>query len=132
MPASRGIMGPRNLSLVLTPHARLLLEESDDAPPLSEAPAQRLEHAFGRGHGHGLLQLGAAEVQTAMPAIFVYWREFASRYVIVLRTLAALPAKPPPVPEDLNTLLSSAPLMKGAEYLTASALESLWIDIDAA
>jgi non-specific serine/threonine protein kinase len=110
----------------------LLLEESDDAPPLVDEVAQRLEGAFAQGPGHGLLQLGAAEVQTALPPVFVYWREFSSRYIIALRTLAELPPKSPPVPEDVFTIASTAPLMKGEEYLTPSVLQSLWIDIDTA
>src|SRR5262249_35044472 len=122
----------RKLSLILTPHGRLLLEESDDAPPLVDEAAQRLESAFAQGPGPGLLQLGAAEVQTALPPVFVYWREFSSRYIIALRTLAELPPKSPPVPEDVFTLASTAPLMKGEEYLTPSVLQSLWIDIDTA
>jgi non-specific serine/threonine protein kinase len=122
----------RKLSLILTPHGRLLLEESDDAATLPEEVAQRLESAFAQAAGHGLLQLGAAEVQTSLPPVFVYWREFSSRYIVALRTLAELPAQPPPVPEDVFTLASSAPLMKGEEYLTPSVLKSLWIDIDAA
>ncbi len=72
----------RKLSLVLTPHGRLVLEESDDAPPLSDEAAERLERAFGRGVGHGLVQLGAAEVQTALSPVFVYWREYSARYII--------------------------------------------------
>src|SRR5215471_21605004 len=101
----------RKLSLILTPNGRLHLEESDDAAPLSEEVARRLESAFAQGTGHGLLQLGAAEVQTALPPVFVYWREFSSRYIIALRTLAELPPKPPAVPEDISALASSAPMM---------------------
>src|SRR5947207_1250339 len=123
---------PRKLSLILTPHGRLVLEETDDAAPLAEDLAQRLEGAFAEGTGHGLLQLGAAEVQTALPPVFVYWREFSSRYIIALRTLAELPPRLPAVSEDILTLASSAPLMKGEEYLTPSVLQSLWTDIDAA
>src|SRR5215471_14523654 len=122
----------RKLSLILTPHGRLLLEESDDATPLPEEVAQRLESAFAQGAGHGLLQLGAAEVQTSLPPVFVYWREFSSRYIVALRTLGELPPKPPPVPEDVFTLASSAPMMRGEEYLTPSVLQSFWIEIDAA
>ena len=40
----------------LTPHGRLLLVASDDAPPLDDAVARRLIDAFERGAGHGLLQ----------------------------------------------------------------------------
>jgi hypothetical protein len=57
---------------------------SDDAPALAPEVAERLEVAFARGSGHGLLQLGAGEVGTALPPIFGYWREFGARYVTAL------------------------------------------------
>jgi non-specific serine/threonine protein kinase len=58
----------------------------DDAIALDAVVAKRLQTAFARGAGHGLLQLGAGEVGTALPAVFSYWREFAGRYVTVLCT----------------------------------------------
>jgi hypothetical protein len=48
--------------LRLTPHGRLVLAHSDEAPPLDPALAERLPQAFARGAGYGLLRLGAAEV----------------------------------------------------------------------
>ena len=52
-----------SLTPVLTPHGHLLLAQADDAPELPEAVSERLQRAFARGHGHGLLQLGAGEVK---------------------------------------------------------------------
>jgi hypothetical protein len=52
-----------------------------DAPYSDPALAQRLRNAFDRGTGHGLLQLGADEVGTALPPVFSYWREFSASYV---------------------------------------------------
>ena len=124
---------------ILTPHGRLLLDETEDSnSPLAPDLARRLHDAFARGHGHGLLQLGAAEVQTAMPAVFAYWREFASRYVVAIRTLPdldgsrRLPPIAPPPSADLAAIVFAAPAMKGAEYLSTSVLELLWADLDAA
>jgi non-specific serine/threonine protein kinase len=37
------------------------------APALPADLSRRLEDCFARGSGHGLLQLGAAEVETALP-----------------------------------------------------------------
>lgn len=62
------------LAPVLTPHGRLHLAPADEAVPLDPALGARLEAAFARSSGHGLLQLGAAEVQTALPPVFAYWR----------------------------------------------------------
>jgi superfamily II DNA or RNA helicase len=123
---------------ILTPHGRLLLENRDDAPSLEPDIAERLKNAFSRGHGHGLLQLGAVEVRTAMPAVFVYWREFSSNYLVAVRTLPnlqgahAAPTIAPPPHADLARLVFAAPAMTGAEYLSVSVLESLWTDLDAA
>src|SRR6058998_1024507 len=75
------------LAPLLTPHGRLTLEPAEDALPLAEDVAGRLSAAFARGHGHGLLQLGAGEVKTALAPAIAYWREFASRFVVAVCAL---------------------------------------------
>ena len=72
---------------ILTPHGRLLLAPVDDAPALAPDLSRRLQQAFARGHGHGLLQLGAGEVGTALSPVLGYWREFGARYVTAVCTL---------------------------------------------
>src|SRR5262245_25128818 len=68
-----------------------------------------------------------------MPAVFAYWREFASRYVVAVRTLPNLPPSIPAPPEtELQPLVLAPPVMTGGEYLSASVLESLWFVIDTA
>src|SRR5262245_62490233 len=121
------------LAPVLTPHGRLFLEPTDDiGATLAPELALRLKTAFDRGHGHGLLQLGVAEVETAMPAVFSYWREFASSYAVAIRTIPDIVARKdvstiaPPPSSDLAALVFAAPAMKGAEYLSVAVLESLW------
>jgi len=69
------------LTLRLTPHGRLVLATADDAPELEAARARRIERAFARGTGHGLLLLGAAEVGSVLPPVFAYWRELGARHV---------------------------------------------------
>ncbi len=126
------------LSPVLTPHGRLLLAESDDAPALPPELSQRLQEAFERGSGHGLLQLGAGEVGTVLPPVFGYWRDLGARYVTAVCTLPdvdagrALAPIPPLPTQALDSLTSSVPPMTGAEYVTWSVLEALWDAIDAA
>jgi non-specific serine/threonine protein kinase len=130
-----------HLAPLLTPHGRLLLAQVEDAPVLAEDVAKRLYHSFERGHGHGLLQLGAGEVRTVLPPVFGYWRDFASRYVTAICTLppvAELGAErtlqqvPLPSTDELESLAAAPPPMTGAEYLTAPVLQSLWNDIDEA
>ena len=73
---------------VLTPQGHLVLAPTDEARTLPDNLQERLEVAFERGAGHGLLELGIREVGTALPAEFAYWRDFAGRYVTTLCTSA--------------------------------------------
>jgi len=75
---------------VLTPHGHLILSEDRDASALEPELARRLQNAFARGSGHGLLQLGASEVGVALPPVLSYWREFGARYVTALCTRSVL------------------------------------------
>ena len=127
------------LAPVLTPHGRLLLAQVEAAPALPPDVSRRLYEAFARGHGHGLFQLGAGEVGTALPPVLGYWREFGARYVTAVCTLPntgerdePVPAIPSPPSGDLESLASAAPPMTGAEYLTASVLQALWDALDTA
>jgi non-specific serine/threonine protein kinase len=119
----------------LTPHGRLLLVPSDDTPAMDPVLGERLRRAFDRGAGHGLLQLGAGEVGQVLPPVFSYWRELGGRFVTALCTRPGSDehrADIPPPPEDVETLAAAAPVMPGAEYLTAGVLLSLWAEIGAA
>jgi hypothetical protein len=116
---------------ILTPQGHLLLAPAAEGPPLPADLQQRLSDSFERGAGHGLLQLGAGEIGTALPATFSFWREFGARYVTALCTTAGAGIATPSV-EDLAALANSAPPMAGAEYLTAAVLSSLWTNLDSA
>ncbi len=70
-----------SLSPALTRHGVLHVVPSSDAAPLDPALAQRITTAFARNAGHGLVQLGAAEVDGVLPPAFGYFRELAQRYV---------------------------------------------------
>ena len=141
-PKDRPVTMPR-LGLRLTPRRHILLEAAEDAPVLDDRIAERLADAFARGTGHGLLQLGAGEVGQALSPAFVWWRDFAARYVGALCLLApgaaseapsspVLPAVPPPTDGEIATLVLTAPMMPGAEYLNADVLLALWDELGAA
>ena len=123
------------IGLRLTPHGRLVVENQDDAPGIDHATSIRLTEAFARGTGHGLVRLGAAEVGQTLPPVFVWWRDFAARYIGSLclhasGTKAKDSRKPPSVPAptaaELSSLVLTAPMMAGAEYLTQDVLAALW------
>ena len=131
-------MSSLSFAPVVTPHGRLTLVQAHEGPTLDPGLAGRLQSAFARGSGHGLLQLGAGEVGTALPPILSFWRELGARYVTALCTLPDAEERgakvhvPAPPEEELEPLASAAPPMTGAEYLTAAALIGLWEEINAA
>ncbi|HYS06687.1 MAG TPA: DEAD/DEAH box helicase [Candidatus Dormibacteraeota bacterium] len=134
--------------MFVTPQGRLGLEPGDTAPPFDREAAERLESAFARGPGHGLLQLGAGEIGTALPPVLSFWRDLGARYVTALCTLPeaaqgdlarqdlagkVAPARPAPPPEEeIEPMAEAAPPMTGTEYVTAGLLRDLWGAIDTA
>src|SRR5438067_10682786 len=73
-------------ALCLTPHGRLVIIYDAGAQQLYAGLAERLQLAFERGSGHGLLLLGANEAGTTLPPVFAWWREFGARYLTSLCT----------------------------------------------
>jgi non-specific serine/threonine protein kinase len=85
---------------------------------------------FEGGSGHGLLRLGLEQAGAALEPDLAYWRDFAVRYVAALCVHGQGVAPPPD--EELERVVSAAPPMTGAEYLTVEVLRNLWREIDAA
>src|SRR2546425_3306803 len=131
-------MSSLSFAPVVTPHGRLTLGQAHEGPTLDPGLAERLQSAFARGSGHGLLKLGAGEVGTVLPPILSFWRELGTRYVTALCTLPDAEERgakvhvPAPPEEELEPLASAAPPMTGAEYLTAAVLHGLWEELNAA
>lgn len=134
------------LGLRLTPHGHLVLEHAEDAPGMDETGAARLIEAFARGTGPGLVQLGAGEVGQVLPPELGWWRGFAARYVTALclhmpsapedasspparPAASALPDVTAPDAADLASLVLTAPMMPGSEYLLPDVLLALWAEM---
>jgi non-specific serine/threonine protein kinase len=129
------------LAPVLTPHGLLALMPStgveQETRALERECGIRLEKAFARGCGHGLLSLGADEVGTTLPPTLSYWRKFAARYVTALCSLPGIgerskPPVPTPADGELETMAAAVPPMTGAEYLSTEVLDKLWRLTDSA
>ena len=122
------------LGLRLTPQGHLVPEEAENSPDLEEKTAARLVEAFSQGSGHGLMRLGAGEVGQALPPVLVWWRDFAVRYVggLCLQSSDTAFTVPPPDGGELATLVLTAPMMPGAEYLNQEVLTALWEEMGAA
>jgi non-specific serine/threonine protein kinase len=124
-----------NLGVVITPGGRLQVgEDPESLPELSETTAAALQEAFERSTAHGLVLLASHELESALPAGFVYWRGLARRFFQAVcqegeagfekwKSIAA------PSDDELEQLVSDAPPMRGLEYLTAALLKSLWSEL---
>ena len=137
--ATAGMLaGGRNLALALSPRGRLALKPTPDAIELEPALAARLEQAFARGSGHGLLALGADEVGAALSPSNAFWRTFGARYVTGVCALdeavkgAGASAMPAPSDAELASMIDNAPPFLGGEYLAPCVLADLWREIDGA
>jgi non-specific serine/threonine protein kinase len=129
------------LAPLLTPHGLLALVPSADtveeAPALEPTRGARLQRAFSRGSGHGLLALGIDEIGTTLPPTLSYWRKLGARYVTALCALPGMgergkPPVPLPAVRELDAMIAAVPPMTGAEYLTAEVLGELWRGMDQA
>jgi len=123
---------------ILTPHGSLILADAGDALALEAERGARLQQAFARGPGHGVLSLGIDEIGAALPPVLSYWRDLGTHYVTALCALPGIGetgTKPPvPLPGDsmLDRMAAAVPPMTGAEYLTSAVLADLWQHLDAA
>ncbi|HTW42744.1 MAG TPA: SNF2 helicase-associated domain-containing protein, partial [Solirubrobacteraceae bacterium] len=95
---------------------------------MEDAVAARLEAAFARGAGHGLLQLGLAEARSRLPADLAFWRGLAMGFVAAC-CRAGETSPPEPSGEELARLAGEAPPMRGGEYLDATGLAALWREL---
>ena len=119
------------VALSLTPRGHLRLQADPEAAPLPADLRQRVADAFTRGAGHGLLELGAREVGTVLPATFGWWRDLGTRFVTALCATPDATADSEikvaaPDEEVLARLVLDAPPMAGAEYLSTEVLAALW------
>jgi len=129
--------GLSGLAIGLTPSRALVLRAAPDADPLDSAVATRIESAFARGAGHGLLHLGAAEVDTPLPPGIAFWRDLGRAFVARLCAMPEAEASRRhlkvefPEPE-IQALAAGAPPMAGGEYLDIPALAGCWEAMSAA
>ena len=122
---------------MLTPAGALALREAADADPIEAAAAKRIRAAFEAGSGHGLLHLGAAEVETLLPPGLAFWRDLGRAFVAHLCAQPDIEASRKrlrvPFPEaEIAALAAAAPPMEGGEYLNTERLASLWEAVNAA
>ena len=137
-PSSSPPSDPAVLAIAVTPRGHLHLEwlpgaVSGPAPPV----AARIEAAFARGAGAGVLHLGAAEPATPLPASLAFFRDLGRLFVTSLSRMPDAEERRAnleiPTPADeLAARPAAAPPLTGLEYLTLEVLEALWRELNAA
>jgi hypothetical protein len=126
------------LGLALFPGGSLHLDpEPPDGGKVPKAVARRIEAAFERGPGPGLVHLGAREVASELPPSLAFGRELGRLYVTKLCGVPDLEAHRAKLhleapAAELLALVGAAPPMRGAEYLSVEVLDRLWEEIEAA
>ncbi len=110
--------------------------DSPDGPAQPAAVASRIERAFSKGQGAGLMHLATTEATTALPPGLTFARDFAQRYVTRLCHLGDAPPNAPgvlvelPSEAELEALRLAAPPIRGLEYLDAAVLSMAWRDME--
>ncbi len=108
-----------------------------DAMAIEARAGQRLTRAFAQGPGHGLLDLGAVELDTVLPPSAHWFREIGHRFMTRLSghpDLEALRERVTvsPSPGELDELLAQAPPLRGGELLSPELLDGLWSELSSA
>ena len=124
--------------IALSPHGRLMIEETADALGAAALDADAaLVAAFAESSARGLLTLAARRGESdAGPAEWAFWREFADSFLTALAHSPEMtegqtsPATEPPA--DLFFALTlRIPAMRGAEYASPEVFGALWRELDA-
>jgi len=93
----------------------------------------RIARAFADCQSAGLTALAGGKAAADWPLSWLFWRDFAARYLTLLcqRPAAQPPADiPPPDAATLAVLRLGLPPMPGAEYCTPETLAAVWSSLD--
>ena len=124
--------GSSTLIASLTPSGHVALSRVQaESHPLPPEVLGRIEQAFARSTGHGLLWLGAAELGAPLAPTLSWWRELGRQVVASSCALAdpldsATVHRPAAQAPALITLAARVPPMRGAERISPALLETLW------
>ncbi len=121
-----------------TPSGQIVVGQGlNDGPAVSASVAKRITEAFAKGRGHGVLQLGVAEIATNLDPTLGFWRDLGQSFVA--KVCAALDptepnslAVPAPERDELDALARAVPPMQGSELISGALLAELWEDVGSA
>nr|MBC8362417.1 ATP-dependent helicase [Candidatus Desulfatibia profunda] len=130
----------QELSVVVMPNGALQAEWVETKETINKSSRLLQEEIFNRFVADvdaGLLFLGFCDKHVALSPSLEYWRNFARLFSRKLSQTPELEtirhkAHIPIGKDQLVKLSESAPLMPGAEYISADLLETMWSKLNAA
>ncbi len=105
-----------------------------DAAGVAPFRGEAVNNAFASSQSAGIMALAGEKSAPDWPLSWMFWRDFGSRYLLLLcqsqPTSERLEPLPPPDASLLAHLTLSIPPMPGAEYCTPDVLAAIWSDLD--
>ncbi len=101
---------------------------------LSEPRYSPIVRSFADSSAAGIMALAGGKAAPDWPVVWMYWRDFGTRYLLQLcqnpSTAKKLEPSPPLDAATLSALYLSIPPMPGAEYCSPDVLAAIWQDLD--
>src|SRR5881628_2027787 len=129
------------MRVAILPSGALLADmapgEDEASDGLSVAARARVARAFARGSGHGLLDLGATELDAPLAPPLAFLRDLGRAFVTRLCAVPDLEDRRERVevdcpPDERDRLAGAVPPMDGGEYVDADWVAARWADINRA
>jgi superfamily II DNA or RNA helicase len=126
------------MRVAILPSGALLADtavgDDEAADGLSVAAHGRVIRAFRRGPGHGVLQLGAAELDAALSPPLAFLREIGRAFMTRLCAVPDLEERRERVdvdcpPDERARLAASVPPIEGGEYVDADWIGARWAEL---
>lgn len=119
--------------LIISSEGLVYLDESTlSSEMITFSDLEKIGAPFAENPIKGLLHLGILELSSDLPPSFLFWQEFARKFVSkVCKETGSiegelLPPIQPPERLELQEIISHAFAMRGLEYLNEDVLLSLW------
>lgn len=127
------------MNLTFSPSGHLLMigpssRAASGSPEAGVYNAEKIARAFADSSSAGIMALAGGKSAPDWPLPWIFWRDFGSRYLLLLCQSRPSAERPAPLaPLDAATLAQltlSIPPMPGAEYCTPDVLAAIWADLD--
>ncbi|HMB15563.1 MAG TPA: ATP-dependent helicase, partial [Pelovirga sp.] len=111
----------------------LVMVETSD-PEISGGLNSNISRSFADSSAAGIMALAGGKAAPDWPVVWMYWRDFGSRYLLQLCQNQSTAKRLEPSPNldaaSLTSLYLSVPPMPGAEYCNPDILAGIWRDLD--